>query len=406
LQQISRLQRKKVLQSTVEAEREHYITEIADLKKQVGELLEDLHRQQQSSAQYKQQRAEVEESLYQKIKMLGDEKNYYKAEVSRLQVDIERHQQENHRLRKAQITLDVELMRTRQGTQEAHSAGSSAAAAQIEALKMEIAEWKDKVGSQRELEAQKDRFEANCKKLEMKLSVSEQTNRSLNQRVNQLTMENTNGYKPQAAPQNQPKFRSFLDSVAKNHSAELAQLQNSHDALVRQYRSLEETYRSLLLSRESERRERLQHQQSNPSLVSENSYPRGLLDDGLSVDSRHKNWDQQVVTPEKSSPAGSDSGPDTVTGQPTGPIPMVESISGRPNVTSPIDNNPFAAMLPRRNPSSSAGSLNKPQKIKSNSEIRIYGRYAPPMSVSDFRGGAQNIGMKPKKEKKTGLALG
>jgi len=408
LQQISRLQRKKVIQSTVEAEREHYVTEISDLKKQVSELMEDLHRQQQTSAQYKQQRADVEESLYQKIKMLGDEKNYYKAEMSRLQLDIERYQLENNRLRKAQIGLDLELMRTRQGTQEAHSAGSSAAAAQIESLKLEIAEWKDKVGSQRDLEAHKERLEATCKRLESQLATVQGEKNMLLGQVNRYNVANANmvANKAQTPPQNQPKFRSFLDSVAKNHSTELSHLQNSHETLTRQYRSLEESYRELLLAREAERREMLQRQRSNQSLVSDSSYPRGLLDDGLSVE-RHRNWDHPIVPVEKVSPNGSDSGHETVTGPP-GPIPMVESIPGRSNVTSPVDNNPFSQILPRRQASSSAGSISKAQttKIKSNSEIRIYGRYIFIVSWNDSRGGAQNIGMKPKKEKKAGIALG
>lgn len=347
------------------------------MRKQVNELMEDLHRQQHQSAQYKLQRAEVEESLYSKIKVQGDERNFFKAEVARLKLEAERYQQENSRLRKAQINLDVELMRTRQGSQEALNQGSSAAAAQIESLKLEIAEWKDKVGSQRELEAQKDKFEATCKRLEMKLSVSEDQNRALSKRLNQVTLETSNGVKAQQQQAHQPKFRSFLDSVAKNHSAELTQLQNTHETLARQYRSLEESYRELLLAREAERREMLQRQRSIASLVSDTGYHRGLLDDGVS-DTKGRNWEGSVVDsrgPEKSSPGSSDSGPDTITGMPTH-IPMVESIPGRTNVVSPVDSStPFSQILPRRTTSSSAGSTTKLNKIKPNSEVRIYGRY-------------------------------
>jgi len=391
LQQIARLQRKKVLQSSSEAEREHYVssmsfisnhqvTEIADLKRQVNELMEDLHRQQQSSAQYKQQRAAVEESLYQKIKVVGDDKNHFKSEAARLQLEVERLQQENARLRKNQINLDVEIMKTRQGSQEALDLENSAASAKIESLKAEIAEWKDKVGSQRELELQKQKLEASCKRLEMKLGVAEEQNRTMSRRLTQLITETANGIKQQ--PIHQPKFRTFLDSVAKNHSAELTQLRDTHDTLLKQYRSLEDSYRELQLAREAERRELLARQRQVQPVATDSGYPRGLLDDGLSVDTRMGKmpWDQESRSTDSigSSEMGGNRAETVTETGPMGPIPMVgTSMSMRGSgATSPIDSsNPFASVLPRRPTVSSTSSSTKAAKIKPNSEIRIYGRY-------------------------------
>jgi hypothetical protein len=346
----------------------------------VGELMDDLHRQQQSSAQYKQQRASVEESLYQKIKVVGDDKNHFKSEAARLQLEAERLQQENARLRKNQINLDVEIMRTRQGSQEALDQENSATSAKIESLKAEIAEWKDKVGSQRELELQKQKLEASCKRLEMKLGVAEEQNRTMSRRLTQLIAETANGIKQQ--PTHQPKFRTFLDSVAKNHSAELTQLRDTHDTLLKQYRSLEDSYRELQLAREAERRDMLARQRQLQPITTESGYHRGLLDDGLSLDGRlgKMAWDQESRS-DLNSVASFETGvsrTETVTDSPMGPIPMVgTSMSMRPSgATSPIDSsNPFASVLPRRPTVSSTSSSTRAAKIKPNSEIRIYGRY-------------------------------
>ncbi len=391
LQQIARLQRKKVLHSSSEAEREHYVppqltltdyvqvTEIADLKRQVNDLMDDLHRQQQSSAQYKQQRAAVEESLYQKIKVVGDDKNHFKAEAGRLQLEVERLQEENARLRKNQISLDTEIMKTRQGSQEALDQESSAASAKIESLKAEIAEWKDKVGSQRELELQKQKLEATCKRLEMKLGVAEEQNRTMSRRLTQLIAETANGIKQQ--PTHQPKFRTFLDSVAKTHSAELTQLRDTHDTLLKQYRSLEDSYRELQLAREAERREMIARQRQVQPISTEPGYHRGLLDDGMSIDSRlgKMPWDQESQSTDLNSGASSETGVsrvDTVTDATMGQIPMVGSLRAS-GATSPIDSsNPFSSFLPRRPTVSSTSSSTKAAKIKPNSEIRIYGRYS------------------------------
>jgi hypothetical protein len=341
--------------------------------------MEDLHRQQQTSAQYKQQRAAVEESLYKKIKAIGDDKNHFKSEASRFQLEAERFQQENSRLRKNQVSLDVEIMKTRQGSQEALDLESSVTTAKIESLKLEIQEWKDKVGSQRDLEAQKNKLEATCKRLEVKLTVAEEQNRTMSKRLTQLIAETANGIKQQ--PANQPKFRSFLDSVAKNHTAELTQLRDTHETLLRQYRSLEDSFRELQIIRETEKRENLAKQRSLAPIVTD-QYPR-LLDDGMSVDHRMKMpWDTESRNTEMASPGSSDTGgsrPETITESTLAPITMlnnpIQSRSG--GASSPVDSiNPFSGVLPRRLTASSTGSstTNKPIKIKPNSEIRIYGR--------------------------------
>jgi hypothetical protein len=354
-------------------------------------LLDDLRRQQQSSSLYKQQRAAVEESLYQKIKAIGEDKNHYKAEMSRLQLESERFQEENARLRKNQTTLDVEILKTRQGSQQALDLESSAATSKIELLKAEITEWKDRVGSQRDLETQKTKLEAACKKLEMRLAVAEEQNRTMSKRLTQLMNDGGSGTKPQSP--NQPKIRLFLDSVAKTHETELTQLRDARDTLLKQYRSLEDAYRQLQLARDAERKEFVNRQRSLVTLVHE-QVPTRLLDDGISNDPRlgKMPWESASVdsrTSGRTSPGSSDAGradgiPEGISLPPTGalpPIPMgysaVPQFRAGPS-TSPVDaQNPFSSVLPRRTTNSttnSTGSNSKPGKIKPNSEIRIYGR--------------------------------
>jgi hypothetical protein len=377
--------------------------------------MEDLHRHQQTTGQYRQQRAQVEDSLHKRIKELAEDKNHFKSEASRYQLEAERFQQENARLRKNQVSLDVEIMKTRQGSQEALDLESSVTTAKIESLKLEIQDWKDKVGSQRDLEAQKNKLEATCKRLEVKLTIAEEQNRTMSKRVTELIAETANGIKQQ--PANQPKFRSFLDSVAKNHTAELTHLRDTHDSLLKQYRSLEDSYRGLLLAREADRKELLSRQRSLPPIITD-QYPR-LLDDGMSVDHRigKMPWDSESHTTDVASPGSSDTGgsrPETITETTLAPITMLNNPMQQARsagTSSPVDNsNPFSGVLPRRltaSSTSSTANTNKGIKIKPNSEIRIYGRYSfLAFALTCVRGGAQNMGMKPKKEKKPGLQLG
>jgi hypothetical protein len=356
--------------------------------------MDDLHRQQQSSSLYKQQRAAVEESLYQKIKAIGEDKNHYKAEVSRLQLESERLQEENSRLRRNQMTLDAELLKTRQGSQEALDIESTAANSRIELLKAEIAQWKDRVGSQRDLETQKAKAEASCKRLEMRLVVAEEQNRNMSKRLAHLMSEGSSDSKGDSPTQ--PKLRLFLDGVSKNYETEMQALKDSRETLMKQYRSLEEMYRELLITREAEKREWYARQRALAPLMHEQGISR-LLDDGLAMDSRMAKmpWELSPMSPINSSgrtsPGSSsesirvDTNTDPfLSTAPTGPLPPIPMVNSVPQLrptppsSSPVDlSNPFAAAFPRRTGSSSATSAgaNRPSKIKPNSEIRVYGRY-------------------------------
>lgn len=319
--------------------------------------MDDLHRQQQETSLYKQQRAQVEENLYEKIKRIGDEKTNLKSEVSRLQLELESIEEENTRLRKNQTHLDSQLLKTRQDSQDAVEIESSATNSKIDSLKAEIAEWKDRVGSQRELEAQKTKLEAQCKRLEMRLQVAEDTNRSMSKRLTQLMSESADSQNKES-PSN-PKLRLLLDSIAKTNAAQISRLEQTYENLVKQYRSLENAYRDLQLLREADKREFLR-QRSVPKV--QDGPPR-LLDDGLSVDSRLRvPWDSSGGSTVDSSASSVDS-PTTETGS---GVPQLRP-SGSPD-------NPFSGVLPRRLASTSPVLTTIPTKIKPNSEIRQYGR--------------------------------
>ena len=359
--------------------------------------MEDLRRQQQSSAQYKQERAIVEEKLYMKIKTIGDEKNRWKDEASCFRLESERYQRENFRLRKAERKRDIEIAKSRQTSQEMLEKESSTTTSKIAELKAEIQDWKDKVAAHRDLESQNTKLEFNCKRLEMSLASANKENRTMSKQLRQLGAEKSaNGVKPQS---NQPKFRLFLDSVANTHANEISQLKDTHDALVKKYRELEADYRDLQVSMETEKREWFAKQRKITPLITEPPYPR-LLDDSHSIETR-----TSKLSDPSSSTAPSEYA-STVTSDGSRGDTIHESfvtginspVQHRPFVTiSPTGDreDPFTTALPRRAKTDAGATSSKPVKIKPNSEIRFYGR-----------GGAQNMGMKPKKKEKTGLQLG
>lgn len=236
----------------------------------------------------------------------------------------------------------------------------------VEQLKSELQEWKDKVSSQRELEAQKTKLEAAYKRLEMKLAVSEEQNRTLSRRLTQVMSDPGAGAK--LSPPNQPRLRSYLDSVAKNHHEEIKQLKETHDILLSQYRSLEDTYRKVLLQKEAERREFQSKQRTGVPLV-QDQLPR-LLDDGLGgLDPRLGKMTWESTSNDSS--VCSELSPTTESGM-LPAIPMVNNYAPqiRPSAsTSPVEHDIFSSVLPRR--ASNTGF----RKIKTNSDIRIYGRY-------------------------------
>jgi hypothetical protein len=352
--------------------------------------MEDLHRQQQASALYKQQRAAVEESLYDKIKMIREDRNSWKDEASRLLLESERFQRENLRLRRAQTKRDIEIAKSRLNSQEVLDQETSTATSKIEELKAEIADWKDKVAAHRDLESENTKLEFNCKRLEMKLAIADERNRTMSKSLTQMVAEKaTNGVKKESA---QPKFRLFLDNVANTHANELSQLKDTHESLVRQYRALERQYRDLQVSVEAERREMMVKRKMLP-LITESGGYRSLLDDGRSIDTRSS----RVSSDPPSSIAPSEYAPSTVisdgsrtdtiqenfaltsnsggtAGTSGGPISPVQS---RPlvNISGGDSHDPFTTALQRRVPTTNPPAPgSKPVKIKPNSEIRIYGR--------------------------------
>jgi chromosome segregation ATPase len=371
LQQISKLQRKNVVQSTIEAERKHYVTEIADLEKRIKELQKDLQRQQQALAESKRAKASSEEKLYREVTKLQDEKHVLKSEVEKLTVDTKRLKVDNSRLLKHQVSLGVELSKSRQGSQEALDQGSSAAAAQIESLKLEIAEWKDKVGSQRELQIENQKLDATCKWMELKLSRTEDSNRTLSRRIKQLTDEVSNGVKQ---PHSEAKIRNMIDSVNANHTAEMNRLRDSYDALKRQYRSLEETYREVQLLHQEERRAQMTRQ---TSLVSLNSIEETYSQHS---DPRTHHW--AMEDHDNVSGGSSDSATLATTSAdvPPSDIPMVAPQSHGTALSMDPLQSPFPHLPSRRRTSSAGSSVtikSATPKIKTNSEVRVYGRYFP-----------------------------
>jgi hypothetical protein len=240
------------------------------------------------------------------------------------------------------------------------------------------------VAAHRDLESENTKLEFNCKRLEMKLAIADERNRTMSKRLTQMVAERaTNGVKPQSP---QPKFRVFLDSMANNHAAELSQLKGTHESLVKQYRALESQYRDLQLSMEQERRETLARQRKMITpFMTEPGYPR-LLDDSRSIDTRTS----KVSSDPTSSIAPSEyalsvisetsrSDRDTIheshasasNSQPQSPVQYRPLVSLSP---TPDMQDPFTTALPRR-PTKSDPTGPKGVKIKPNSEIRIYGRY-------------------------------
>jgi len=330
---------------------------------------------------------------------MGDERTEWKDTASRLQIESDRYQQENLRLRKVAMKREAELAKARQNSQDALEQNSTAATSKIEGLKAEIAQWKDKAAAQRGLEDQCTRLEASCKRLEMKLLAEKERNHTLSQRLTQMMAEATNGATKEK-PQGQPKFRGFLDSMATKHTNELSNLRDTHEKLLKQHRLLESSFRDLQISMEAERRDMYAKQRKLAPIMTDMAYG-GLLDDNISITDTHTS---RVITDPNApdSHHGSDYAPSTVTGGSSSPTryvdpenfglmfnSMVYSPTGQyryqegsqissptPTPIQPDTRDPFSTVLPRRHTSTtSGGSSTKATKIKPNSEIRIYGRY-------------------------------
>jgi hypothetical protein len=344
--------------------------EIANLKRNNEVLQEELNQLKASSQAYRNQRTAVEDSLYAKLRVYNDDRAQIHAKMTQLERESERLRKENVTLRREREETAADPTKL---TNAASESDAVAAATTIELLKAEVAEWKDRVAGQRELESQKVQLETTIKQLEMKLRAAEDQNGKLSIRITQLQNENGASIKH---PSTNPKFRAIMDKLSKDHEDELAKWSDRHNTLLKQYRSLEDAYRELQHARESDRREFYRQLSLIPSL--DEDTPR-LLDDGASNDSRSGGmpWETGSV----GSPPPSSDALHPVVGQYAANthIPMVGNLSSQPSsiVPSSDGGNLFSAFLPRRGASSASSSAKSGiSKIKPNSEIRIYGRYS------------------------------
>jgi len=330
-------------------------------------LQEELSQLKASSQAYRNQRAAVEDSLYAKLRVYNDDRAQIHAKMTQLEREADRLRKENITLRREREENAANLNNLTSGRQT-----DAEAATTIELLKDEIADWKDRVASQRDLETAKIQLEATIKQLEMKLRTAEDDNRKLSIRITQLQNENSAASKH---PSTNPKFRAIMDKLSKDHEEELAKWSDRHNTLLKQYRSLEDAYRELQHARESDRREFYRQLSLIPSL--DEDTPR-LLDDGASSDSRSGRlaWESSSMG---SPPPTEILHPGVGTLGLNAHIPMVGNVSSQPSsaITTTDGGNIFSAFLPRRGPSSASSSgKSTATKIKPNSEIRIYGRYA------------------------------
>ena len=323
----------------------------------------------QTGQQYRAQRAAVEETLYKKIKRFTDERNELTAKITSLEVEMESARRENTRLRRSNKEKDVGMTTTRSTSQDS-DLESSAKTPKIELLKAEIAEWKSRVGSQRDLEMRNKQLESVCKQAEMRVQVAEEQNRTLSMRISKLMAANANATN-QPAPQ--PKLRSVMDKFAKDHEEEISKWSERYNVLLKQYRSLEDAYRDLQQLREQEKRNFFGRQPAPSTRVQEQ---HRLLDDGASVDSRA--WESSSYAE-----SGRTSPPDSERSRPEGGGDSEGQQHSPPQIRPAVPashtegSNPFAALLPRRGTTASNKVSEKAPKIKPNSEIRIYGRYTP-----------------------------
>jgi hypothetical protein len=325
-----------------------------------------------SSQAFRNQRAAVEDSLYAKLRVYNDDRAQIHAKMTQLERDAERLRKENVALRRDREEKAADVTKLTNGY--GHQPDGESAAV-IEALKAEVAEWKDRLGSQRDLESSKVLLESTIKQLEGKLRAAEDENRKLSIRITQLQDEMSAVSK---YPHANPRIRNILDKLSKDHEDELAKWSDRHNTLLRQYRSLEDAYRELQHARESDRREFYRQLSLMPSI--DEGSPR-LLDEVASGSSRSGGMPWETV-----SMAGSPPPPEILpsaigTFGITPHIPMVGHVTGSQtpaSISTGDGSHLFGGFLPRRGPSSASSSgKSGSAKIKPNSEIRIYGRYDP-----------------------------
>lgn len=328
--------------------------------------MDALHRQHQAAAAYKQQRVAVEESLYQKIKILGDDKNHYKNQLAQLQIEAESLKSEVKRLQQALKNQDRDTLID-------PLARESSTQSDSDSLRAEIEEWKDRAGSSRELESQKKTLEETIKRLETKLKIAEDNNRSM---ARQITQYKSGQHSlMQQPPTKDPFTRSLLEQSAREQQKETLKWRERWELLSKQYRSLEDTYRETLSQRSMERRNfeqllSLDSQADHHSLARTNSFEE--------VYSRDMPWDP--TDPRRMSPESSGTG--TSRGETSGEtghhhpvIPMINNLAPqlRPSATVSSGDSQHSFPHPPRRPTLTSST--RPAKISPHSEIRIYGRY-------------------------------
>jgi myosin heavy subunit len=348
--------------------------EIAELRRKNKELMEQSKRQEHASTSYKQQRAVAEESLYKKIREVTEDKRHWKEQTTHYKNQLESLE----KLHQSQ----EELLKSMRDVQLDPDSNSLEMMSTIESLKEEILEWKDKCGSYKEMEEDKIKLESAYKRLEMRLQVANESNKSLSRRLTELQ----NGAVGPGRSENVAS-REYMNSLAANHSKAIAEWKDHYDKLLREYRSLEDAYRDLNVHYQSEKR-KLQQQIAKLPFMQERP---PLLDDGYSIDSRmdhhipYESSSMEELHGRMSRGSGSGSASIADSGHHQ-PIPMVNNMplplpnipsnaTSRSNTSSsPIDL--FNSILPRR-ATSNTSSTKATAKIKPNSEIRIYGRYVP-----------------------------
>lgn len=325
-------------------------------------------------AQYKQQRAAIEERLYEKITFANDDRQFWKEKAKDLKDALEASERANENLKKRVIQL----------TNENVSMTASPSPRDQE-LRKEVEELQNLVAiKQLDLEEEKKRAQEQRAQLSQELKRCSEDNRKLARVANDFERRLL---AREAVPQPEG-VRTLMEARATEITAVKEKLHNKE----MEYRSLEDSFR--LLQR-AKRQQEEEFRERERLFNASSQAPSTLLEDTLSIDSRRvrTRWesdnlqDSGRISPESyATTNASSSRPETMaesgapSGLPTQSIPMVESISSstiatlRPggSSSSPVDHfNPFASNAPRR----PTGSIAKANKINAKSEIRIYGRY-------------------------------
>jgi hypothetical protein len=370
------------------------------LKQQLAQKDHKLHQKDQAVASYKQQRAAIEERLYEKITFANDDRQFWKEKAKELKESLEASERANESLKKRVIQLTNE-----------HASIGAAPSPRDQEYRKEIEELQNLVAiRQLDFEEEKKRGQDKYSQLSQELKRCSEDNRKLARVANDFERRLL---AKEDAPQ-PDGVRSLMDVRAGEITAVKEKLHNKES----EYRSLEDSFRMLQRAKRQQEEEFRERERLFNSTSQAHST---LLEDTLSIDSRRvrTRWEADMpgdsgrISPESyATTGGSSSRPDTIAeaGGPTGPhlvsIPMVENMSTstiatmRPTgASSPVEHyNPFAANLPRRPTGPTGKSGNK---INAKSEIRIYGRYVSLVISADLsRGGAQNMGMKAKKKDK------